>query len=103
MRSESAPIGEGGLSSAGMAGKYAVLRLGPRRAMGLAVGADGPRFRDSDCDRFHSHHQPAAARVVRDDSLYLAQSAVSRYLGCARGAIAQRFRAVDDQAHTVRR
>src|ERR1700730_2169817 len=87
-----------------MAGEFAVFRLGPRRLdMGVAVRPDGPRARDGPRDRIDLYRQPATARVVRDDSLYLAQTAVSRHLGCVRAAIPQRLRAVDDEANAIRR
>src|SRR5215471_541900 len=95
-------MGKGGSSRACIAGKFAVLRVSPKRVVGLAVGADGPRARDSDCDRIHLHHLPADARVVRDHSLCFAQAAFPCRLGCARGAIPYRFRALDDEADTIR-
>src|ERR1700686_2968078 len=84
-----------------MAGKYAIVRLGPNRVMGLASGADGPRVRDGAGHRFPLDHWPAADRVIRADSLYFAQSAVFRHLGWARAAGPQRLHAMDDQADPI--
>src|SRR5262249_44651309 len=87
--------------SACRAGKFAVLRLDPNGVVGLAVGADAPRVRDGACDGIHLHYLPTAARVIRDNSLRLAQTTISRHLGSARAAIPHRFRALDVEADAI--
>src|SRR5712672_2859175 len=84
-----------------MAGKYTVIRLGPNRAMGLAVRADPSRLWDGACYRSYPHHWPAAIWVLQDDSLYAAEPAISRRLGCARAAARQRLFDVDDETDSI--
>src|SRR5579864_6088055 len=84
-----------------MAGKFAGLRLDTERLMGLAVRADASCVRDGACHRFHAHHWTSTAWAIRDDSLYIAESAFSRRLGRARAAIRQRLRTVDGEAHPI--
>src|SRR5258708_5461941 len=86
-----------------MARKYAVFFFGPNRSVGLAARADRPCAWDGARGRLHPHHLPQAARMVHADSLYLAQSVVSRDLGCARAANPERLHAVDGKAGTIRR
>src|SRR5258708_38575560 len=83
-----------------MARKYAVFFFGPNRSVGLAARAERPCAWDGARGRLHPHHLSQAARMVHADSLYFAQSAVSRDLGCARTANPERLHAVDGKAGT---
>src|SRR5260370_18165976 len=84
-----------------MAREYVVFFFGPKRSVGLAARAERPCAWDGARGRLHPHHLPQAARMVHADSLYLAQSAVSRDLGCARDANPHRLHAVDGKAGTI--